>query len=106
MDGVFVGSVIPYTDFGWALVALRMGHKVGRRGWSDLGMDIWVVMQKGYPAGIGINRNTADATGIAEGTVCVFRPYLLLKAHDGSFVPWTPSSVDVLSEDWVIVEGE
>src|SRR5689334_18191426 len=98
------GTLVPYTDFGWALVALRMGHKVARREWVALGMDIWVVMQKGYPAGIPINKNTAEATGIPEGTLIAFRPYLLLKTNDGTFVPWTPSSVDVLAEDWVTVE--
>lgn len=95
-------TVVPYTDFGWALAALRQGLKVARRGWNGIGM--WVVLQKGYPAGIPMNKNTAEATGIPEGTNCVFRPYLMMKAADGSFVPWLASQSDMLAEDWGIVE--
>lgn len=95
-------TVVPYTDFGWALEALRHGNKVARRGWN--GVNMWVVYQKGYPAGIPINGNTAAATGIPEGTVCVFKPYLMMKTVDGSFVPWLASQTDMLAEDWMIVE--
>lgn len=89
-------------DFGWALSKLRQGLKVHRSGWNGKGM--YVVFQEGYPNGIPVNANTAKATGIAEGTVCKFRPYLMLKAVDDSFGPWLPSQTDVLSEDWSLVE--
>lgn len=85
-------------DFGQALAALKSGDKIARDGWNGAGQ--FVVLQAGYPNGIPINRNTADATGILEGTVCVFRPYLMLRTADGSFVPWAPSVSDVLAEDW------
>lgn len=95
---------MPYTDFGWALTALRQGAKIARRGWNGVGM--YVVLQKGYPAGIPINGNTSSATGIPEGTICVFKPYLMLRTTDGAFVPWAPSVSDCLAEDWMIVESE
>jgi hypothetical protein len=89
-------------DFGEALYQLRdRGNRVTRQGWNAA--DQYVVFQPGYPDGIGINANTARATGIDEGTVCVFRPYLMLKTVDGSFVPWTPTVSDVLAEDWEVV---
>lgn len=85
-------------DFSLALVGLKNGGRFTRSGWN--GADMFVVLQSGYPDGIAINANTADATGIEQGTVCRFRPYLMLRTADGSFVPWAPSVSDVLAEDW------
>lgn len=90
-------------NFGEALDALKRGDKITRDGWNGEGM--FVVLQKGYPDGIAINKNTAEATGIPEGTVCAFRPYLMLRSVDGSFVPWVPSVSDVLAEDWRAAGG-
>lgn len=88
------------TDFGWALQALKAGRQVMRVGWNAPGQ--YVVLQRGYPEGIAINRNTADATGLPEGTVCIFRPYFMLRTADGSFVPWAPTVSDCLAQDWMV----
>lgn len=85
-------------DFGTALAFVKEGDRITREGWNGKGM--YVVFQKGYPDGIAINKNTADATGVAEGTVCIFRPYLMMRTADGSFVPWVASQTDLLAEDW------
>lgn len=85
-------------DFSDALYYVKEGRKIARDSWNARGQ--WVVLQKGYPDGIPINGNTAEATGIPEGTVCIFRPYLMLCTADGSFVPWAPTVSDVLAEDW------
>jgi len=90
-------------DFSAALEAVKQGRRLARDGWYAAGQ--FVVLQAGYPEGIPINRNTAVATGIPEGTVCRFRPYLMLRAAEGSFVPWAPSVSDVLADDWVFAEG-
>jgi hypothetical protein len=91
------------VDFSGALRLLKEGYRLQRRGWN--GGDQWVVLQRGYPDGIAINKNTAEATGIPEGTVKVFRPYLMLHTADGSFVPWAPTVSDVLAGDWTPEEG-
>jgi len=85
-------------NFGQALEALKRGEKVARVGWNGKGM--WLVLQKAYPQGIPINRNTAEATGLPEGTVCKFLPYIMMKTATGEFVPWLASQTDVLAEDW------
>jgi len=85
-------------DFGDALREVRGGNRISRTGWNGSGM--YVVYQQGYPAGIGINANTALATGIPEGTQCVFRPYLMMYTAQGEFVPWVASQTDILAEDW------
>lgn len=85
-------------DFGWALHYLKQGRKLYREGWN--GKDMYIVFQKAYPDGIPINKNTSEATGLPEGTVCKFLPYLMMKTVDSSFVPWLASQTDLLSEDW------
>ncbi len=89
-------------DFSRALVDCRLGMKISREGWNASGQ--YVVFQAGYPNGIPINANTASATGLPEGTICTFRPYLMLCCSDGSFVPWQPTVSDLLATDWVTVE--
>jgi hypothetical protein len=87
--------------FGGALVVLKAGGQVARHGWNGKGM--FVAYQAGYPDGIAINANTAKATGIPQGTVCAFKPYLMLKGADGEFVPWVASQADLLADDWYAV---
>lgn len=86
-------------DFGAALKAVKAGARIARTGWNGKGM--WLAYQAGYPNGIPVNANTARATGIPEGTVCRFLPYLMMRTADGSFVPWLASQTDILAEDWV-----
>lgn len=89
------------TNFGWALYEIKRGAKLARSGWNGKGM--YIVIQAGYPQGIPINANTAHATGLPEGTVCKFRPYIMMHAADGSFVPWIASQSDLLESDWYLV---
>lgn len=87
--------------FSTALDEVKGGNKIARKGWNGKGM--FVVYQKGYPQGIAINKNTAEATGIPEGTVKSFRPYLMMYTAQGDFVPWVASQTDLLADDWEIV---
>lgn len=84
-------------DFSQALLDLKAGGRVSRPVW---GKGTYVVLQKGYPDGIAINANTAEATGEPEGTVMVFRPYLMVKLADGTFLPFIPTLDHLLAEDW------
>jgi Protein of unknown function (DUF2829) len=85
-------------DFSEALDACKAGEKIYRSGWN--GPDQFVVYQKGYPEGIPINQNTAEATGLEQGTVCQFAPYLMIFNAQGVFVPWVATIGDLLAEDW------
>jgi len=89
----------PDHDIGWAVCEMRHhGGKIARRGWNGKGM--YLVFQRGYPEGIPINANTAAATGIAQGTVCRFLPYVMMRTATGDFVPWLCSQTDLLATDW------
>ena len=85
-------------NFSEALILMKQGQKVARQGWNGRGM--FAFLQKGYPEGIGINQNTAEATGIPQGTVCKFRPYFMLFTAQEDFAHWVPSGSDILAEDW------
>lgn len=85
-------------DFSHALAICKAGNKITRAGWNGPGQ--YVVHQKGYPDGIPINGNTAEATGLPELTVCRLAPYLMIRNAQGVFVPWLASQGDLLAEDW------
>jgi hypothetical protein len=87
-------------NFSDALLLIKKGWKMARKGWNGKGM--YVTLQAGYPDGISINKNTAAATGLPEGMNCNFSPYLLMKTADEkpTFVPWLPSQSDLFSDDW------
>jgi hypothetical protein len=84
--------------FGQALEKVKSGEKIFRHGWNGKGM--FVVYQKGYPAGIPCNIQTANAWGLHEGDLFKCEPYLQIKTSDGSHAMWNPSNADILAEDW------
>ena len=92
----------PGRDIGWAVNNMRSGLRVRRRGWNGKGM--YLAFQRGYPDGIPINANTAQATGLPEGTVCKFLPYVMMRTATGEFVPWLCSQTDLLAYDWEVAE--
>jgi len=89
-------------DFQYALTSLKEGLRVQRSGWN--GKNMWVVLQKGYPDGISINQNTADAIKEPVGTIYKFLPYLMFRTAHGDFVPWLASQTDLLAMDWEIAD--
>ncbi len=84
-------------DFSDALVMIKKGVRMGRETWPSF---MYVVYQKGYPDGIAINANTAEATGLEEGTTCRFQPYLMLGVEGDTFGPYTPTQADLTATDW------
>ena len=75
-------------DFGTALDRLKDGARVTREGWNGVGM--WLMMA-----------SSVDAR--TEFGTMSLSPFIIMKTVDSSFVPWTPSTLDLLSTDWVEV---
>jgi hypothetical protein len=74
-------------DFGWALLCLKAGNKMARRGWNGKGMFLfcvseWECQQEHYPA----------------------LPFIAMKTADDKVVPWLASQTDLLAEDWELVD--
>ncbi len=91
--------------FGQALVSLKQGHKVARRGWN--GKNMWISMTSGRTLDLSKHdiwtQNVKDVA-IANGGTVEILPYLSMKTVDNKIViGWLASQTDMLSEDWFIV---
>jgi hypothetical protein len=77
-------------DFGDALVNLKAGKRIARKGWNGKGL--WLELQ--HP------------DTFSKMTL----PYVYLNYPDdadntpGARVPWLASQTDMLCEDWVVVD--
>jgi hypothetical protein len=81
-------------DFSDALVALKAGERIARRGWNGKGMYLFIVRtweaESDFPA----------ATDEGE-----LAPFIAMKTADGKVVPWFAPETALLAEDWEIVDG-
>lgn len=85
-------------DFGSALKALKMGHRVARAGWNGKGMFIFLV------PGSTFKVSRPPLMGIyPEGTEINYHPHVDMKTADGMVVPWLCSQTDMLANDWELV---
>lgn len=70
-------------DFGDALLALKAGFRVARRGWNGKGM--YIELQ------------------VPDRHSKMQRPYIYMSPVDGAFVPWVASQSDLLANDWTVL---
>lgn len=87
------------TTFGEALEDLMRGCKVARSGWNGTGMFLFLVQGSTFE----VNRAPLNEF-YPEGTKVSYNPHIDMKAKDGTIFPWTPNQLDMLAEDWYIVE--
>lgn len=92
------------TGFERALLNLKAGYRLARKGWNGKGMS--VTLQIGHPQGIPCSRQVAERWGIQEGDLFKCNPYFQIQNPDGTFSMWVPSVADLLANDWYIVGGE
>ena len=82
-----------YTDFGYALLNLRNGLPVRRRGWNGKG--IFIKMQKpDLQSKMSAPYIYIDTEGLVSDNNEAFR----------GKVPWLASQTDMLAEDWEVVD--
>ena len=87
------------TSFSSALMWLKQGKKVARKGWNGKGMFVFLVQGSQFKV------NRAPLLGIyPEGTEIIYQPHIDMKTVDGSIVPWLASQSDLLAEDWEILD--
>lgn len=87
--------------FGTALMALESGRKVTRKGWHGKGMFVYFVGPDRYVAKTDAAKSIADE----EGKVS-YSGYFAIKLPDGHVSVWTPSTEDLLADDWDLVEDD
>jgi len=91
-------------DFGMALVALKRGKAVARKGWNGKGM--FLTLQNGSEVDGKDMRNEPAKFYYGNSRVKIC-PHIDMKAADGSYVVgWLASQTDMLAEDWLIVEPD
>lgn len=86
-------------SFSEALRALKTGGRVARTGWNGKGM--WLILiGPGDWQVENVDLHGPDDLGGG------LRPtgWIGQKTADGAFVPWLCSQIDMLAEDWVLVE--
>jgi hypothetical protein len=85
-------------NFELALAEIKAGKKVGRAEWKNA-KGVFLV------AGSTFNVNRPPLLGIfPEGTEINYRPHIDMIGADGSVGTWAPSMVDILAEDWSVIE--
>jgi len=90
---------ISYMTFSHALVYIKQGYRVARKGWNGKDMFIFLV------PGSNFKVNRPPLLGIyPEGTPIEYLSHVDMKTADGSIVPWICSQTDLLAEDWEVVK--
>jgi len=87
--------------FGEALVELKAGHLLTRKGWNGKNMFLFLVPGSTFIV------NRPPLLGIyPEGTTINYCPHIDMKTADNKVVPWLASQTDVLAEDWKIFHND
>lgn len=97
---VFEGSYyeVKNLTFGFALEAMKVGHKVARIGWNGKGMFLFIVKGSTFQV------NRPPLLGIyPENTTVNYRPHIDMRTVTGEIVPWVASQSDLLESDWQLV---
>lgn len=104
---VFDRAYRPTTEmsFGDALVMLKAGHKVARKGWNGKGM--WLILVQGSENILPAEGTPYNKAGLTEEIQIL--PHIDMYTVDSTgrraMLPgWLASQTDMLSEDWTIVE--
>lgn len=97
------------TDFGGALLALKAGKRVARKGWN--GKDMWLSLSgvanipRDIPAHSFWSKHNAEYAAAQPGAVAKVLPCITMKTATGEILMgWLASQTDMLAEDWVVLD--
>jgi hypothetical protein len=82
-------------NWGEAQRHMAQGARVARKGWN--GKDMWACL-------IAVSEWSTTNIHYRMNAEITRRPFYGLKAVDGTFGPWQPNNLDLLGEDWYVVE--
>lgn len=89
-------------SFAGALLALKDGQRVSRRGWNGPGQ--WLVLVPASVIRVEGSRPLGKAAPELVGQEVRYRAHIDIKTVQGDIVPWIASQSDLLEEDWYVVE--
>jgi len=84
-----VSDGLPHVNFGDAIAAVKIGHRISRAGWNGKGMFVFLVKTWTFTDGKTDNQPLL--------------PFLAMQTVTGAQVPWLASQTDILAEDWTIL---
>ena len=87
-------------DFSQALILLKKGERVARKGWNGKGQFVFLVQGSKFK----VNRPPLNEF-YEEGTEITYQPHIDIKTAQDTVVPWLASQGDLLAEDWVTVDA-
>lgn len=95
-------------SFGLAIEALKLGKLISRKGWNKSDQ----VIMKQIPAEIGLDiipnmqslQQSLKNRLLRNETTIKYTNQMLIVQPDGKADSWVPSSSDIFSDDWFIVE--
>lgn len=91
--------------FGDAIVMLKLGYKVARKGWNGKGM--WLLLVQGTSNVVPTTDSAYNKAGLTSEIQIL--PHIDMYTVDASgrraMLPgWVASQTDMLSEDWTLIE--
>ncbi|EFH2380359.1 DUF2829 domain-containing protein [Escherichia coli] len=94
------------ADFSDALMWLKDGKKVARRGWNGENQFCWLVPDKQGASRLTPIKHAAngDLEINFDSPLAPYGAHFVLKNAQGVVVPWVPSVGDLLACDWFVVE--
>jgi len=91
-------------DFSEALKELKNGERVARVGWN--GKNMFIYMVKGTYIDEDFLHEEASKFNVAVKGFAKFNAHIDMKTADGSVcVGWLASQIDLLADDWVVVDN-
>ena len=85
-------------DFSNALTLIKQGKRVGRREWKNAR---YVFLVQGSE--FVVSRPPLNEF-FPEGTEVKYRPHIDMCGSDSTIGTWSPSMVDLMSDDWYVFE--
>ncbi len=86
-------------SFSHAIQAVQKGEKVTRLGWNGKNMFIFLVPSSTFEV------SRLPLLGIFEkGTKVYYNSHIDMKTDDGEICVWSPSQIDMASNDWRIIK--
>lgn len=83
-------------DFSEALLAVKDGKKIARKGWNGAGQYVYHVPAASYAA-------QTDVAKEEFGEEVPYTAYLAIKTVQNTVAPWLASQTDLLADDWEVL---
>ena len=84
-------------DIGFAIKELKKGNLLTRKWWNGFNIFVYYMPELKETAG-------TDWAKKHIGETVEFRACLYLKTAQGDIATWSPSTSDILADDWFVVE--